>query len=87
MAYKYELYLSSYPPINHDSLHIPLGIANGKHLPSLEKISEASLVAFCDIDKAKAQLAAETYGSDDSKVYEDYRERTNMNYIYRLIRQ
>lgn len=50
------------------------GIANGKHLPSLEKISEASLVAFCDIDKAKAQLAAETYGSDDSKVYEDYRD-------------
>ncbi|RIO83925.1 gfo/Idh/MocA family oxidoreductase [Staphylococcus gallinarum] len=50
------------------------GIANGKHLPSLEKISEASLVAFCDIDKAKAQLAAETYGSNDSKVYEDYRD-------------
>ncbi|MEB6238341.1 Gfo/Idh/MocA family oxidoreductase [Staphylococcus gallinarum] len=50
------------------------GIANGKHLPSLEKISEASLVAFCDIDKAKAQLAAETYGSGDSKVYEDYRD-------------
>lgn len=50
------------------------GIANGKHLPSLEKISEASLVAFCDIDKAKAQLAAETYGSDYSKVYEDYRD-------------
>ena len=40
----------------------------------IHKISEASLVAFCDIDKAKAQLAAETYGSDDSKVYEDYRD-------------
>ena len=50
------------------------GIANGKHLPSLKKVSEVKLVAFCDIDKEKAQLAANSYGSDISEVYENYRD-------------
>ena len=25
------------------------GIANGKHLPSLSKVSQAEIVAFCDL--------------------------------------
>ncbi|MBN4909344.1 Gfo/Idh/MocA family oxidoreductase [Staphylococcus sp. EG-SA-13] len=48
------------------------GIANGKHLPSLQKISEVNIVAFCDIDIDKAQAAAKEYGTDNAKVYEDY---------------
>ncbi|OPG16274.1 Gfo/Idh/MocA family protein [Ferroacidibacillus organovorans] len=50
------------------------GIANGKHLPSLSKISEVELVAFCDIDEMRAQKAAKTYGTEDAKVYTDYTE-------------
>ncbi|MEP9851165.1 Gfo/Idh/MocA family oxidoreductase [Staphylococcus aureus] len=50
------------------------GIANGKHLPSLEKIPEATMVAFCDIDLAKAKTAAQTYGNSDASVYEDYKK-------------
>lgn len=49
------------------------GIANGKHLPSLQKISEVNIVAFCDIEIEKAQVAAEQYGTNDAKVYEDYK--------------
>lgn len=48
------------------------GIANGKHLPSLEKIKEIALVAFCDLDKEKAIAAAQAYGTEDASVYEDY---------------
>ncbi|MDW8555523.1 Gfo/Idh/MocA family protein [Staphylococcus xylosus] len=50
------------------------GIANGKHLPSLAKISEVSMVAFCDIDKTKAESAARRYGDENATVYEDYIE-------------
>ncbi|WP_436875192.1 Gfo/Idh/MocA family protein [Mammaliicoccus sciuri] len=48
------------------------GIANGKHLPSLQKITEVNIVAFCDIDIDKAQAAAKEYGTENAKVYEDY---------------
>ncbi|MBW3109728.1 Gfo/Idh/MocA family protein, partial [Mammaliicoccus sciuri] len=48
------------------------GIANGKHLPSLQKINEVNIVAFCDIDIEKAQVAAKEYGTENAKVYEDY---------------
>ncbi|KRF38058.1 Gfo/Idh/MocA family protein [Paenibacillus sp. Soil787] len=50
------------------------GIANGKHLPSLKKLSNVELVAFCDIVQEKAETAAEKYGSKTAKVYEDYKE-------------
>lgn len=50
------------------------GIANGKHLPSLEKIPEATMVAFCDIDVAKAESAATIYGIENAAIYEDYKQ-------------
>lgn len=50
------------------------GIANGKHLPSLQKIEAAELVAFCDIELEKAQVAADEYGTSEAKVYENYQE-------------
>ena len=50
------------------------GIANGKHMPSLAKITEIEMVAFCDIEIEKAKAAAKKYGSEDAKIYSDYKE-------------
>jgi len=50
------------------------GIANGKHLPSLSKLNNVELAAFCDIIPEKADAAAAKYGSEDAKTYTDYRE-------------
>lgn len=50
------------------------GIANAKHMPSLSKIENVELVAFCDIILSKAEEAAKKYGTPDAKVYEDYKE-------------
>ncbi|MHD0396454.1 Gfo/Idh/MocA family protein [Staphylococcus simulans] len=50
------------------------GIANGKHLPSLSQIENVEIVAFCDIDIEKAESAAQAYGVENAKVYQDYKE-------------
>ncbi|NEW05029.1 Gfo/Idh/MocA family oxidoreductase [Paenibacillus sp. SYP-B3998] len=50
------------------------GIANGKHMPSLKKLDNVKMVAFCDIVKEKAVEAAKAYGAEDAKVYTDYHE-------------
>ncbi|MGO2082557.1 Gfo/Idh/MocA family protein [Vagococcus sp.] len=50
------------------------GIANGKHMPALSKLEEVEMVAFCDIEKERAEKAKEEYGSNDAKVYTDYLE-------------
>jgi predicted dehydrogenase len=50
------------------------GIANGKHMPSLSKLDNVEMVAFCDIISEKAQEAATKYGKGEARVYEDYRE-------------
>jgi predicted dehydrogenase len=50
------------------------GIANGKHMPSLKKLNNVQMVAFCDIVEERAQKAATEYGAEGSKVYTDYRE-------------
>jgi Predicted dehydrogenases and related proteins len=50
------------------------GIALGKHLPSLSKLPEVELVAFCDDVEEKARHAAEKFGGESAKVYTDYRE-------------
>lgn len=50
------------------------GIASGKHMPSLAKIKEVQMTAFCDINVDRAQEAAQKYGADGAKVYTDYRE-------------
>ena len=34
------------------------GIANGKHMPSLAKVSQCEMVAFCDIIVDRAEAAA-----------------------------
>jgi len=50
------------------------GIAFGKHMPSLKKLADVRLVAFCDIDREKAERAAKEFGESSSKTYTDYQE-------------
>jgi len=50
------------------------GIANNKHMPSLAKVPNCEMVAFCDIVVERAELAAKKFGTEDAKVYEDYKE-------------
>ena len=50
------------------------GIAEGKHLPSLSKIENVRIVAFCDLIIEKAQELAKQYGTPDAKVCTDYHE-------------
>ncbi|MCA0758104.1 Gfo/Idh/MocA family oxidoreductase [Paenibacillus sp. N4] len=50
------------------------GIANGKHLPSLKKLDNVEIVAFCDIVEERAVEAAALYGTEDAVVYTDYKE-------------
>ncbi len=50
------------------------GIAGGKHMPSLSKLKNIEMIAFCDIKKERAVKAAETFGTEDSTVYTDYHE-------------
>ena len=50
------------------------GIANGKHLPSINKTGLAEIVAFCDIVKDRAEKAAKEFGTADAKVYTDYKQ-------------
>ena len=50
------------------------GIAFGKHMPSLAKLGNVEMVAFCDIIEERAQKAAKEYGTKDAKVYTDYKK-------------
>jgi len=50
------------------------GIANGKHLPSLSKLNNVQIVAFCDIIEERAQEAADKYGAEGAACYADYKE-------------
>lgn len=50
------------------------GIANGKHMPALHKLDNVQMVAFCDIVGERAEKAAKDYGTEDAKVYTDYKE-------------
>ena len=50
------------------------GIANAKHMPSLKKVKDCEMVAFCDIIEEKAVAAAKKFGTPDARVYTDYKE-------------
>lgn len=50
------------------------GIAKGKHMPSLKKLENVEMVAFCDIFEERAQEAAQNFGVEGAAVYQDYRE-------------
>lgn len=50
------------------------GIANNKHLPAIKSLGNVEIVGFCDIIEEKARKAKEEYGTEDAKVYTDYKE-------------
>ncbi len=50
------------------------GIANGKHLRAIKNVKEIEPVAFCDIIEERAIETAKKYGSEDAKIYTDYKE-------------
>ena len=50
------------------------GIANGKHMPSLKKVKECEMVAFCDLIEERAVKAAKDFGTPDAAVYTDYKK-------------
>ncbi len=50
------------------------GIANGKHMKSLQKVENCEMVAFCDIIPERAEKAKVDFGTPDAKVYTDYKE-------------
>jgi len=49
------------------------GIAFGKHMPSLSKLDNVEMVAFCDLIEERAQKATKQYGTKNSLVCTDYR--------------
>ena len=50
------------------------GIAHGKHMPSLKKVKDCEMVAFCDIIPERAEKAVKDFGVDGAKAYTDYKE-------------
>ncbi len=50
------------------------GIANAKHLPAVKLTKKVEMVAFCDIVIEKAENSSKTYGTEDARVYSDYKE-------------
>ena len=50
------------------------GIANGKHMPALSKLSNVEMVAFCDTIEERAVKASKDFGTENAKVYTDYRK-------------
>ena len=53
------------------------GIANGKHLPSLNAIKNVEIVYFCDIVRERAEKACAKYGAEGAKVTENYMDVVN----------
>jgi len=49
-------------------------IANGKHLPSIVRLPDVEVVAFCDLIVEKAQKSADEYGAPGALVCTDYRD-------------
>lgn len=50
------------------------GIANGKHLPAIQRNGNFDLVAVCDLVEERALKAKEEYGCENTKVFTDYKE-------------
>lgn len=50
------------------------GIATNKHMPSIQELGGIDLVAFCDINEARAIKARANFGTDGAQVFTDYRD-------------
>ena len=55
-----------------------------KHLPAMKKSGLYEIVAFCDIIRERAEKAKKEYGTEDAKVFEDYREliKEDLDVVY-----
>ena len=53
------------------------GSVNQIHMPSLSKLEDVELAAFCDLIEEKAVKASQEYGAKNAKVYTDYKELLN----------
>ena len=49
-------------------------IANGKHLPSMARLEDVEVVAFCDLIIERAQASAKKYGAPEALVCLDYQD-------------
>ncbi|SME99097.1 Gfo/Idh/MocA family protein [Paenibacillus barengoltzii] len=49
-------------------------IANDKHMPSLAKVDNVQMVAFCDLIPERAEAAAKKFGTPDAKVFTNYKD-------------
>ncbi|GKX28395.1 Gfo/Idh/MocA family oxidoreductase [Vallitalea longa] len=61
------------------------GIANGKHMPSIKKVEQVELIAFCDIVEERAVKASKDFGKSDAKCYTDYKKMladNNLDVVY-----
>ncbi len=60
------------------------GIANAKHLPSLQSVKEVEVVAFCDIIEERAVKSAKNFGTPDAKTFIDYHDllKENLDVVY-----
>ena len=50
------------------------GIANGKHMPAMKRNGTFEMIAFCDLIEERAEKAKKEYGTEDARVYMDYKE-------------
>ena len=50
------------------------GIGQNKHMPSLHKIPNVQIVAFCDLIEERAQMCKEKFGTPDAFVCTDYKQ-------------
>ncbi len=48
-------------------------VANKYHMPSLKKLENVELVAFCDLIPERAEKARADYGTQEAAVYTDYK--------------
>ena len=49
------------------------GIAFGKHMPNLKKTEKVNLIGFFDIDAERAERAKQEFGTEEAKIYTDYK--------------
>ena len=55
------------------------GIAKGKHLPSIIKLDNVEVSAFCDIKQERAEALNREYSGGKGKVFSSYRELLSEN--------
>ena len=60
------------------------GIANAKHLPAMTGCNLYEIKAFCDIVPERAEESRQKFGSENAKVFQDYREllKEDLDVVY-----